>query len=407
MSAPLTGVRVLDMSRWIAGPHAAMILGDLGADVVKVETPSGDPSRLSGPHVNGESTYFMALNRNKRGITLDTRSEHGKEALARLIETADILIENFRPGTLAAMGFGEERLRELNPGLVVVSVSGYGQTGPQSQDGCFDSVAQAVSGLMSVTGYPDGPPVRAGFYVADYSAALHAALGAVVALFARERNGGVGERIDIALVESLLSLSSTFIPGYSATGTVPPRLGNRSLHAAPADVFQTSDGWVQLSASTNSLFRSLTAAMERPDLLDDPRYATNALRIENIDALFAEIQEWARPRSSDEVVGALSAAGVPAGKIKTVEDVLEDPQLRHRRFFATIEHPVAGEVEFAGPVVRMTGEPAQLNPSPRLGEHTAEVLSDWLGAGDAEVRRLRDGGAFGAVEGAVPSTGDH
>lgn len=402
-SAPLSGIRVLDMSRWIAGPHAGLILGDMGADVVKVETPAGDPSRLSGPHVNGESTYFMALNRNKRGVTVDTRSAEGIELLGRLIAEADVLIENFRPGTLAEMGLGPEKLEQLNAGLITVSVSGYGQTGPQSQEGCFDSVAQAVSGLQSVTGQADGPPVRAGFYVADYSAALHAALGAVLALFARERGGG-GQQIDVSLVESLLSLSATFIPGYAAAGVAPSRQGNRSIHAAPADVFETSDGFVQLSASTNSLFAALAEAMGRPEMLSDERFATNALRLQNIESLTYEIAAWTRSTSSDEVLTALRRSGVPVGKVATVEDVLHNPQLRHREFFATIEHPIAGAVEFAGPVVRMSASPVpEMRPSPGLGQHNARVLRDWLGLAAEDVEELHSRGAFGrAADGAQP-----
>lgn len=396
MSAgPLSGVRVIDMSRWIAGPHAALILGDLGADVVKVESPGGDPSRLSGPHVHGESTYFMALNRSKRGVVVDTRSEAGIALLIRLLTQADILIENFRPGTLAAMGLGAERLAEINPRLVTVSVSGYGQTGPQAGDGCFDSVAQAVSGLQSVTGAPGEAPSRAGFYVADYAAALHAALGAVVALFARTRTDR-GQAIDISLVESLLSMSATFVPGYTAAGVEPTRQGNRSIHAAPADVFETADGFVQLSASTNALFVALATAMGRPEMLSDPRFATNALRLENVGSLTDEIRRWTRAQTSEELVAALREARVPAGKVQTVADVVRNPQLRAREYFVEIDHPVAGPVEFAGPVLRMAGAPASgLRPSPGLGEHTGDVLTEWLELGEDEREQLQTRGAFG------------
>jgi crotonobetainyl-CoA:carnitine CoA-transferase CaiB-like acyl-CoA transferase len=393
---PLDGIRVLDMSRWIAGPHAALMMGDMGADIVKVESPAGDPSRLSGPHVNGESTYFMALNRSKRGIVIDTRSAEGVELLRRLVEKSDVLVENFRPGTLAAMGFDDAELERLNPRLVTVSVSGYGQTGPQAKDGCFDSVAQAVSGLQSVTGAADGPPVRAGFYVADYAAALHAALGAMFALFERERTGR-GRRVDVALVESLLSMSATFIPGYTAAGVEPTRQGNRSIHAAPADVFETADGHVQLSASTNALFIAFANAIDRPDLVTDPRFETNATRLANVAALTDEITDWTRSRPSDDIVAVLNDARVPVGKIATVADVMTDPQLRARGFFRSIAHPVAGEVEFAGPVIRLSGQAEpQLQPSPGLGEHVSGVLQEWLGMGEDEITQLAVNGAFGA-----------
>jgi crotonobetainyl-CoA:carnitine CoA-transferase CaiB-like acyl-CoA transferase len=284
---------------------------------------------------------------------------------------------------------------------VTVSVSGYGQTGPQAGDGCFDSVAQAVSGIQSVTGQAGGAPVRAGFYVADYAAALHAALGAVIALFARERSGR-GQSVDISLVESLLSMSATFVPGYTAAGVTPTRQGNRSVHAAPADVFETADGFVQLSASTNALFVQLTTAMDRPDLLADPRYTTNAGRLENVEALGDEIRRWTSSQDSDRLVEVLRAARVPAGKISTVADVMRDPQLRAREFFVEIDHPVAGTVEFAGPVVRMSDAPASpLHPSPGLGQHNDDVLTEWLELGEDEREDFRARGAFGATDGST------
>lgn len=395
---PLSGYRVLDLSRWIAGPHAALIMGDMGADVVKVETPAGDPSRLSGPHIKGESTYFMALNRSKRGIVLDLRNAAGVDVLSQLITEADVLIENFRPGTLESMGFTADRLRHLNPGLVTVSVSGYGQDGPSASRGCFDSVAQAVSGLQSLTGYQDAPPVRAGLYVADYSAALHAAIGALLALIARTRTG-LGQSVDVALVESVLSMSATLIPGYLGAGVVPQRQGNRSAHAAPADIFATADGYLQLSASTNSLFRALAHAMDRADLVDDPRYASNQDRLENVEELTAEISRWAAGFSSAELEAKLVSAGVPAGLVADIRDVTNDEQLRHRGFLTSIEHPVAGDVTFAGPVVRLSQTPATTaQPSPVLGQHTHEVLREWLDIEEQKIQQLRKSGAFGAEQ---------
>lgn len=392
---PLSGYRVLDLSRWIAGPHAALIMGDMGADVVKIETPAGDPSRLSGPHISGESTYFMALNRSKRGVVLDLRNHSGLEVLRRLIGEADVLVENFRPGTLDAMGLDDNALRELNSGLVTVSVSGYGQDGPSAQRGCFDSVAQAVSGLQSLTGYPDAPPVRAGFYVADYSAALHAAIGTLLALLSREKTGR-GQRVDIALVESVLSMSATLIPGYLGAGITPERQGNRSAHAAPADIFEAADGYVQLSASTNSLFAQLCRAMERPDLASDPRFATNKDRLDNVDALTSEISAWTMSHPARTVEELLTGVGVPVGRVATIGDVVEDEQLRSRGFFTTITHPVAGDVTFAGPVIRLSETPG--NPataSPTLGQHTDDVLREWLGLTAQELRRLAEANAFG------------
>lgn len=392
---PLSGLRVLDLSRWIAGPHCALMLGDMGADVVKVETPGGDPSRDSGPYVAGESTYFMALNRSKRGIVVDLRTAAGMEVLKRLIAEADVLVENFRPGTLAEMGLGDQVLQGLNPRLITVSVSGFGPEGPYSRRGCFDSIAQAMSGLHSVTGLPDGEPVRAGYYVADYAAALHACIGTLLALVTRQHTG-VGQRVDIALTESLLSLSSTLIPGYQAARVAPERLGNGSAHASPAGLFSTKDGHVQLAASSNALFRSLSAAIGQEELASDPRYATNADRLENDASLKAAIQDWTRERTSAEVVDRLEAYKVPCGPVLTIADILADPQLRHRGFFAELTHPVAGSVEFAGSPVRLSRTPAQVRrPSPTLGQHTTEVLHSWTNMSDDVISEHARRGAFG------------
>lgn len=394
---PLDGVRVLDMTRWIAGPHAGLMLGDMGADVVKLESCTGDPSRLSGPHINGESTYFMALNRSKRGVALNMRNQAGKEVLRNLIAQADILLENFRPGTLSKMGLGPAELRKLNNRLITVSVSGYGQDGPRAQQGVFDSVAQAASGLQSLTGRQDSPPVKAGFYIADYAAALHATIGALLAVVARDRSG-VGQHVDISLVESLLSMSATLIPGYLGAGVVPVRQGNRNIHAAPADVVATSDGYVQISASTTKLFVALAHAMDREDLIDDPRFRTNADRVTNSVELSTAISGWAATLTSDEMERRLLDHGVPTSRVATIEDVVANDQLQYRNFFTTIEHPVAGPVTFAAPVVRLSDMPGYPTRSaPQLGQHTDEVLREWLDISAEDLAGLRARGAFGAA----------
>jgi crotonobetainyl-CoA:carnitine CoA-transferase CaiB-like acyl-CoA transferase len=371
------------------------MLGDMGADVVKVETPGGDPSRDSGPYVEGESTYFMALNRSKRGIVVDLRTEAGIEVLLKLVEEADILIENFRPGTLERMGLSDDALERLNPRLITVSISGFGPDGPYASRGCFDSIAQAMSGLQSVTGLPNGDPVRAGYYVADYSGALHACIGALLAVMAREHTG-VGQRVDIALTESLLSMSSTLIPGCQAAGFVPQRLGNGSAHTSPSGLFATKDGYVQLAAATDAQFRALTAAMENEPLVSDPRFATNKDRLLHYDALKAEIQEWTRQHTSSEIVDRLEAHEVPGGPVMTIREILVDPQLRHRGFFAKLTHPVAGAVEFAASPVRLSRTPANVRmPSPTLGQHTGDVLRSWASLSDDAIAEYARLGAFG------------
>jgi len=395
---PLCGVKVLDLSRFVAGPHAALMMGDMGADVVKVEGLGGEPSRRLAPLIHGESTYFMALNRSKRGMVLDLRSPAGRDVLRALMQKADILVENFRPGTLAEMGFPAEEIEKINERLIVVSISGFGQSGPYASRGCFDSVAQAMSGLTALTGMPDAPPVRAGFYVGDYGAALHATIGALLALTVRARTGK-GQHVDVSLVESLLSMTTTFIPGYLGAGVVPERDGNGNSHAAPADLFEASDGHVQIAASTDGLFHSLTQAMGRPELESDPRFASHTLRVANAKALNAEVNAWTRQHTKRELGEMLSAHEVPAGPILTIPEVVQDEQLRHRGFFAEIDHPVAGSVGFAGPVVRLSRTPASAaQPAPLLGQHTEEVLREWLGASAQEIGEMRTRGAFGPAK---------
>lgn len=394
---PLQGIKVLDLARFVAGPHAALMMGDMGADVVKVEGLGGEPSRRLAPLIHGESTYFMALNRSKRGMVLDLRSTAGRDVLRELIQRADILVENFRPGTLAEMGFSPEELEAINERLIVVSISGFGQDGPYASRGCFDSVAQAMSGLTSLTGMPDAPPVRAGFYVGDYGAGLHATIGALLALTSRARTGK-GQHVDISLVETLLSMTTTFIPGYLGAGVVPERDGNGNSHAAPADLFETSDGHVQIAASTDGLFHGLTQAMGRPDLESDPRFCSHSLRVANAKALNAELNAWTRQYTKRELDALLTAHEVPAGPILTIPEVVQDEQLRHRKFFTGIDHPVAGNVEFAGPVIRMSRTPARATqPAPLLGQHTEEILHDWLGASAQDIGEMRSRGAFGPV----------
>lgn len=398
---PLAGIKVLDLSRFVAGPHAALMMGDMGADVIKVEGPGGEPSRRLSPLIRGESTYFMALNRSKRGVMLDLRSDAGRDVLRELMKQADILVENFRPGTLAEMGYPPEVLEEINERLIVVSISGFGQTGPYASRGCFDSVAQAMSGLTSLTGMRDSPPVRAGFYVGDYGAALHATIGVLLALTSRASTGK-GQHVDVSLVESLLSMTTTFIPGYAGAGVVPERDGNGNSHAAPADLFEASDGHVQIAASTDGLFAGLARAMGRPELPSDPRFATHSLRIANAKALNAEVNTWTLKHTKRELSETLCAHEVPAGPVLTIPEVLQDEQLRNRGFFTSIDHPVAGRVEYAGPVVRLSKTPAQATqPAPLLGQHTEEVLRDWLGLGTKDIANLRSRGAFGPTKDAI------
>ncbi|MEO5965306.1 MAG: CoA transferase, partial [Candidatus Limnocylindrales bacterium] len=314
MTGPLDGFRVLDLSRFIAGPFCGQILGDMGADVIKVERPGGEDARSQGPFLDGESLYAMAYNRNKSSLTLDTRNPLAGPVLERLVAWADVLIENYRPGTLAAMGLGWERLHQAYPRLVLTSLSGFGQTGPLAERPLFDPIAQAASGLMSLTGEPDGPPMLAGTYIADHVAGLYGAIGTQAALMARAWTG-VGQRVDVASLDALVSVLGTRPMAYAMLGAQSERRGSRDPYSAPANVFPTTDGHVYLHAGTDSLFPRLCAVIGRDDLAADPQFATIASRLGNVDALEAEVAAWTSARSSDEVEAVMAAAGVPCATV--------------------------------------------------------------------------------------------
>ena len=390
----LQGVRVVDLSRFIAGPYCAMLLGDMGADVVKVEPPGrGENSRGFGPFVEGESLYTMVFNRNKRSLTLDLRSDRGKAVLRDLLRHADVLVENFVPGTLEKMGLAWEALQALNPRLVVTRISGFGQSGPLSRNPCFDVIAQTMSGLMDITGDPGGRPTMSGTYVVDYSTGLYAVIGTLGALQARHRTG-LGQVVDVALLDSALSMLMTAIPEQMLLGRTMTRRGNRDRYGAPANTFPTRDGaWVHLASAGEPMFRALANAMGRPELGTDPRFRDNDARMENVEALEALIADWTRTLPAQELLAALQGIGIPSAKVATVSELVEHPHLAHRGQILRMEHPKAGTVPMQGFAVRFGDSPMQLrHPPPTLGQHTGAVLQEWLAMSDEDVSALRAGG---------------
>lgn len=391
----LDGIRVVDLSRFIAGPYCAMLLGDMGADVVKVEPPErGENSRGYAPFVEGESLYTMVFNRNKRSLTLDLRSEPGREVLRRLLAQADVLVENFVPGTLEKMGLAPETLRELNPRLIVTRISGFGQEGPLSRKPCFDVIAQATSGLMDITGEADGRPTMAGTYVVDYATGLYATIGTLGALQARHRSGK-GQVVDVALLDSAMSMLMTAIPEQQLLGRTMQRRGNRDRYVAPANTFPTQDGgWVHLVAAGDPAFASLAKVMARPELVDDPRFRANEQRMQNVEALEEIVSGWTQSLSTVELLGKLQQAGIPCAKVASVAELVEHPHLAHRNQIIEIEHPRAGKVPMQGFAVGFDESPMRLrHPSPTLGQHTGDVLREWLGMTPGEVEQLRAAGA--------------
>jgi len=380
MTSPLQGIKVLDLTRFIAGPHCGMILGDMGADVVKVEKKdSGDDSRHFPPFQGGESLYGMALNRNKRSITLNFRDARAQELLREMVGHADILLENFRPGTMEQMGCGWEELSAINPRLIMTRLSGFGQDGPYALRPGFDGIAQAMSGLMGLTGSPDGPPYLAGTFYIDYMTAMYGATATLGALNARHLTGK-GQMVDVSLLDSAVSLLTTAIPTQINKGETLNRTGNRDRYSSPANVFKTASGdFVLLLSGTNSLFRRLAEAIGKPELAADQRFATVDVRLQNAGAIEEILQEWMDTRETDAILSIIGDAGVPCTKVATIDEVVENPQLRHRNQIVDIDHPVAGRVSMAGVTMKLSDTPLEIRrPPPTLGQHTTEILSDWL-----------------------------
>jgi len=380
MTSPLQGIKVLDLTRFIAGPHCGMILGDMGADVVKVEKKgSGDDSRHFPPFQGGESLYGMALNRNKRSITLNFRDARAQELLREMVGHADILLENFRPGTMEQMGCGWEELSAINPRLIMTRLSGFGQDGPYALRPGFDGIAQAMSGLMGLTGSPDGPPYLAGTFYIDYMTAMYGATATLGALNARHLTGK-GQMVDVSLLDSAVSLLTTAIPTQLNKGETLNRTGNRDRYSSPANVFKTASGdFVLLLSGTNSLFRRLAEAIGKPELAADQRFATVDVRLQNAGAIEEILQEWMDTRETDAILSIIGDAGVPCTKVATIDEVVENPQLRHRNQIVDIDHPVAGRVSMAGVTMKLSDTPLEIRrPPPTLGQHTTEILSDWL-----------------------------
>ncbi|MGH7266780.1 MAG: CaiB/BaiF CoA transferase family protein [Candidatus Rokuibacteriota bacterium] len=391
---PLDGIRVVDLSRVLAGPYATLLLADMGAEVIKIEEPGrGDDTRAWPPFQGGESTYFMSVNRGKKSLTLNLKTAGGREILRRLLQGADVLLENFRPGTLERLGFGHAAAREWNPRLVYCSISGFGESGPEAARPGYDLIVQGESGVMDLTGFPDGPPVKMGTSIADLAAGTMAAHGIVLALFARERTG-VGQKVEIAMVEVMAALLTYQGQAYFATGTSPRRRGNQHPSIVPYEVFEAADGYLTVGVANNSLWSRFCQALGRPELATDPRFDTEARRVEGRDVLVPLLGEIFRTAPVAEWVRRLGEAGVPAGKIKSVGEALESEHLKARGAIVTLAHPTAGPIRMVGPPIRLGGTPGEAAaPAPVLGEHTDEVLAKLLGYPAAAVARFRAEGA--------------
>lgn len=367
MEAALSDVVVVDLSRIFAGPYCTMILGDLGATIIKVEQPGkGDDTRQFGPpYTAGESAYYLGLNRNKYSITLDFSTPEGKQRLLELLKSATVLVENFRPGTLAKQGLSYEDVQAINPGLIYCSISGYGQTGPYAMRPGYDFVAQAESGLMAVTGEADGEPQRVGVPVADISAGMYGCVAILAALNYRRRTGK-GQYIDISLLESAASFLGNVSANHLISGEEAVRYANGHPNIVPYQAFRTQDGYVVVACGNDRLYRSFCKVLGREELITDPRFATNPQRVRHRNELVPQLQEQFLQRKSEEWLEALRAAGIPCGQINLVSQVFRDPQILARGLVWECEHPAAGPIRLAGSPIRMSETPARLYKAPPL-----------------------------------------
>ena len=394
-TGPLSPYRIVDLTRVLAGPFCTMQLADLGAEVIKVEAPGrGDDTRAWGPpFVSGESAYFMSINRSKRSLTLNLKTPPGKDVLWRLLERSDVLVENFRPGSLERLGFGYEAVSERLPRVVYCSISGFGHTGPDSHLPGYDVLIQGEAGLMSLTGEADGPPFKVGASISDVTAGMAAVSGILAALLERERTGK-GRHVDIAMLDVSASLLTYQAGIYFATDTPPKRRGNAHPTIVPYSTYPCADGTLILAVGNDSLFERFCQVIERPELFGDERFATAAARVENREAMDQILETVLAPRPRDQWIQRLRDQGVPCGAVRDVGEICTSPQLQARGMLGRVDHPVAGSVgQIGSPIVIHGGEELEpMRPPPGLGQHTEEVLEELLGLSEKEVAKLREDG---------------
>ncbi len=393
MPGPLTGLKVLDLTRVLAGPYATMILSDLGAEVIKIEQPgTGDESRNFGPFKNDFSLYFMSVNRGKRSVTLNLKTKQGKHIFKQLVKQSDILVENFRLGTMRKLDLDYETLAAEHPSLIYAACSGFGQTGPFSEQGAYDMIIQGMGGIISITGEPNGPPVRVGTSISDITSALFTTIGIMSALHHRNKTGK-GQLVDVAMLDSLVAVLENAIVRYFATDEIPQPLGSRHPAITPFEAFESADGYIIIAIGNDTLWCKFCESVDEKHLISDPRFKTNAGRTDNHGQLFPILSEIMRQRKTDEWIEALEKIGVPCGPINTIDKVVNHPQVQAREMITSVMHQVTGSVEVPGLPIKLSDTPGGVDaPAPSLGEHTDEVLTDVLDMSIEEIDLLRQEG---------------
>jgi len=392
MTSPLQGIRVLDLTQVLFGPFSTMLLSDLGAEVIKIERPEGgDIARGNGPFVREVSTYFLSLNRGKKSITLNLAQEQGKELFLKLVEQADVLVQNFVPGTMEGFGLGYEAVRSRNPRIIYVSGSGFGQYGPYAQKPAFDVIIQAMGGVMSITGEPGRPPVRPGVSYGDIAAGLFLCIATLAALQERHRSGQ-GQFIDISMLDSQVTVQENAFVRYLNTGEIPVPLGTRHPVMTPFQVFPTRDGYIAVAmrGGVKNQWPLYCAAINRLDIMDDPRFENGWLRTQNYDVLEPILNEAMKTRTTQEWVAELEPLGIPCGPVNRIDQVANDPQVQARDMFIEVQHPQAGTLKVVNTPFKFSRTPCKVRgAAPELGEHNQEILGSLLGMGQEEIRELK------------------
>jgi CoA:oxalate CoA-transferase len=386
----LEEIVVLDLTRVLAGPYAAMVLADFGANVIKIEPPVvGDDSRAFGPFVGKESVYFMSLNRGKRSLTLNLKEPEGVSLFKELVKKADVVLENYRPGTMEKLGIGYEELRKINPGIVYAACSGFGHSGPYSTKPAYDVIVQGMGGIMSITGQENGEPTRVGASVGDITAGLFTVIGIMMGLYQCELTG-VGQKVDVAMLDCQVAILENAIARYLVSGSVPQPIGNRHPSITPFEAFKACDGYVIIAVGNDKLWAEFCKLIERPDLVSDPRFINNPSRTAHQKDLKAILDKVFLTKTVAQWLEELDKAGIPCGPINSVDQVMADPQVLARNMIVETNHPVAGPIKMAGIPIKLSETPGSVDiPAPLLGQHTDEILKQFLFMSDEEISRLK------------------